>query len=272
VLTRRAFAWFTIASLASVVLGLAPLLEKEAAINDLLDLFLRLLKDEIPEVRLNIISKLEAVNKIIGVEVLSQPLLPAIVELAEDKLWRVRLAIIEYIPLLASQFGVEFFDEKLSALCLSWLGDPVFSVREAATLNFKKLIQIFGIEWATKSIIPQILNFHSHSNYLYRMTTLFCIQVCYAHTCILACLHMKHHTFLSLLLVLAICILQSSYSCTFLFVGCTGIGRGGWCRGSFRVYASTFVAPLKGPRAEHPIQCCQGFASCDSTHWKGVGR
>jgi hypothetical protein len=193
VLTRRAFAWFTIASLASVVLGLAPLLEKEAAINDLLDLFLRLLKDEIPEVRLNIISKLEAVNKIIGVEVLSQPLLPAIVELAEDKLWRVRLAIIEYIPLLASQFGVEFFDEKLSALCLSWLGDPVFSVREAATLNFKKLIQIFGIEWATKSIIPQILNFHSHSNYLYRMTTLFCIQVCspthtpirpYMHTCL----------------------------------------------------------------------------------------
>ena len=167
-----------LASLASVVMGLAPMLEKEAAINDLLDLFLRLLKDEVPEVRLNIISKLDAVNKVIGIEVLTQPLLPAIVELAEDKLWRVRLAIIEYVPLLAGQLGVEFFDDKLSALCLSWLGDPVYSVREAATLNFKKLIQIFGVEWASRSIIPQILNFHSHANYLYRLTTLFCIQVC----------------------------------------------------------------------------------------------
>lgn len=55
------------------------------------------------QVRLYLISKLEAVNKVIGVELLSQSLLPAIVELAEDRQWRVRLAIIEYIPLLASQ-------------------------------------------------------------------------------------------------------------------------------------------------------------------------
>ena len=53
--------------------------------------------------RLNIISKLDQVNTVIGVDLLSQSLLPAIVELAEDRHWRVRLAIIEYIPLLASQ-------------------------------------------------------------------------------------------------------------------------------------------------------------------------
>jgi serine/threonine-protein phosphatase 2A regulatory subunit A len=58
-----------------------------------------LLKDDFPDVRLNIISKLENVNQVIGVDRLSQSLLPAIVDLAEDKQWRVRLAIIEYIPL-----------------------------------------------------------------------------------------------------------------------------------------------------------------------------
>ncbi len=91
------------AALASVIMGLAPILGKDLTINYLVELFLILLKDEFPEVRLNIISKLDAVNKVIGIEMLSQSLLPAIVELAEDRQWRVRLAIIEYIPLLAGQ-------------------------------------------------------------------------------------------------------------------------------------------------------------------------
>lgn len=114
-----------LAALASVIMGLAPVFGRENTIEHLLDLFLQLLKDDFPEVRLNIISKLDEVNKVrsfvvrahflgvsnkqqlhfqvIGVEMLSQSLLPAIVELAEDRQWRVRLAIIEYIPLLADQ-------------------------------------------------------------------------------------------------------------------------------------------------------------------------
>ena len=92
-------------------------------IEHLLPLFLTQLKDECPEVRLNIISNLDCVNEVIGIKQLSQSLLPAIVELAEDTKWRVRLAIIEYMPLLAGQLGVEFFDEKLNALCMTWLVD-----------------------------------------------------------------------------------------------------------------------------------------------------
>lgn len=55
------------------------------------------------QVRLNIISGLQAVNGVIGVQLLSASLLPAIMELAEDKKWRVRLAIIEHTPVLATQ-------------------------------------------------------------------------------------------------------------------------------------------------------------------------
>ncbi len=152
-----------------------------------------MLKDEFPDVRLHIISKLELVNQgkmtssirffqkliiaVIGIELLSQSLLPAIVQLAEDKQWRVRLAIIEYIPLLASQLGVKFFDEKLSALCMGWLGDTVFSIREAATHNLKKLTEVFGVEWANEAIIPKVMAMGAHPNYLYRMTTCFAITV-----------------------------------------------------------------------------------------------
>lgn len=67
-----------------------------------------MLKDDYPEVKLNIISKLKIVNDVIGIDLLAQSLLPAISELAKDKQWRVRLAIIEYIPLLAEQLGVSF--------------------------------------------------------------------------------------------------------------------------------------------------------------------
>lgn len=61
------------------------------------------------KVRLNIISGLQAVNGVIGVQLLSASLLPAIVDLAEDKKWRVRLAIIEHTPVLAIQLVSFFF-------------------------------------------------------------------------------------------------------------------------------------------------------------------
>lgn len=50
------------ASLANQISGLAPLLGNDATIEHLLPLYLHLLKDEFPEVRLNIISKLDLVN------------------------------------------------------------------------------------------------------------------------------------------------------------------------------------------------------------------
>jgi serine/threonine-protein phosphatase 2A regulatory subunit A len=50
------------AALGNQISGLAPLLGKDATIEHLLPLFLHLLKDDFPEVRLNIISKLETVN------------------------------------------------------------------------------------------------------------------------------------------------------------------------------------------------------------------
>ncbi|KAE8657452.1 Serine/threonine-protein phosphatase 2A 65 kDa regulatory subunit A beta isoform [Hibiscus syriacus] len=123
---------------------------------------------EFPDVRLNVISKLDQVNQVIGIDLLSQSLLPAIVELAEDRHWRVRLAIIEYIPLLASQLGVGFFDDKLGALCMQWLQDKVYSIRDAAANNLKRLAEEFGRDWAMEHIIPQVLDMATTSHYLCR--------------------------------------------------------------------------------------------------------
>ena len=71
----------------------------------MLGVFLTLLRDESPEVRLNLFKGLEEFNKVIGVETLAQSLVPAINELATDKNWRTRLTIIEKFPVLARQLG-----------------------------------------------------------------------------------------------------------------------------------------------------------------------
>jgi len=154
-------------ALASVIMGLSPMLGAYQTVEQLLPLFLIQLKDECPEVRLNIISNLDCVNDVIGIQQLSQSLLPAIVELAEDSKWRVRLAIIEYMPALAGQLGQEFFDQKLRGLCMGWLNDHVYAIREAATLNMKKLVEQFGAPWAEQAIIPMILVMSRNKNYLH---------------------------------------------------------------------------------------------------------
>jgi serine/threonine-protein phosphatase 2A regulatory subunit A len=49
-------------ALASVIMGLAPILGQENTVNHLLPIFLSMLHDDTPEVRLNIISSLDKVS------------------------------------------------------------------------------------------------------------------------------------------------------------------------------------------------------------------
>ena len=55
-------------ALAGVIMGLSPILGKDNTVSHLLPLFLNQLKDECPEVRLNIISNLDCVNEVIGIQ------------------------------------------------------------------------------------------------------------------------------------------------------------------------------------------------------------
>lgn len=164
-------------ALASVIMGLAPILGKDLTVKHLLPFFLTQLKDDCPEVRLNIITNLDCVNEVIGIQQLSQSLLPAIVELAEDPKWRVRLAIIQYMPLLAGQLGEQFFNRNMNKLCLAWLVDHVFAIREAAVQILKQLTEKFGWEWTNARVVPRLKSLADEGNYLHRMTSLFIIRV-----------------------------------------------------------------------------------------------
>ena len=70
------------------------------------------------DVRLNVISKLDVVQEVIGVDQVASVLVPEIVAMARDPQWRVRLAIIERLPMLAKSLGPVAFDAKLTPACL----------------------------------------------------------------------------------------------------------------------------------------------------------
>uniref|UniRef100_A0A0K0ER32 Serine/threonine-protein phosphatase 2A regulatory subunit A n=1 Tax=Strongyloides stercoralis TaxID=6248 RepID=A0A0K0ER32_STRER len=163
-------------SLASVIMGLAPLFGPQNTTDHLLPIYLQLLRDETAEVRLNIISSLDKISNLVGMGELTNSLLPAINELAEDGKWRVRLAIVDYMPLLADQLGTTFFEEKLLPLCVQWLSDNVFAIRQATCNILKKLGEKFGAEWVITKILPTVNDLSKHTNYLHRMTCLFCLK------------------------------------------------------------------------------------------------
>ncbi len=150
-------------------------------------MFLTLLKDESAEVRLPLLKNLEDLNKVIGVESLSHNLVPAITQLAAEKKWRVRMTIIEHFPILAKIMGESAFTERFGAMCLSWLDDNVFAIREASMRNLQQLTMVLGSKWAEKSMLPKLLGYQTHTNYLFRMTPLFAVPCLVPHlsqTCV----------------------------------------------------------------------------------------
>ena len=88
-------------ALSNNVLALCPLIGKNPTNEHLIPIFLSLLRDESPDVRLGLFKRLDDLNQVIGIENLSQSIVPALEELGSDKNWRVKLTVIDIFPVLA---------------------------------------------------------------------------------------------------------------------------------------------------------------------------
>ena len=87
------------------MLSICPVIEKGPTNEHILPIFLALLRDESSDVRLNLVKRLEDLNKVIGLENLQQSIVPALKDLSEDKNWRIKLSVVEQYPALAKQLG-----------------------------------------------------------------------------------------------------------------------------------------------------------------------
>lgn len=167
-------AKYTRASLANSIIELfhTDCLQKSVAIRDIVPIILTLLKDEFPEVRLNVIKNLESATHSFELKSFRQALLPSVRELSTDANWRVRTAIIALTPNLAKHLGQEFFEE-IDPAPLSWMADQVSEVRQCAARNLTNLGKVLGDRWVVEQLIPNLIRKGAESpQYLQRIAVL----------------------------------------------------------------------------------------------------
>lgn len=144
----------------------------------ILPIFMTLLKDESPEVRLGLFKNMGSLNSVVPLDSLQQQIMPVFQEIALDKNWRLRLQAMDTFYLLATSMGDSFLKQPLSIKFLSdWLGDRYFSVREGSISLLYRLCKALGTGFLEKTALPLLLSFHSSQHYLYRLTLLFGITV-----------------------------------------------------------------------------------------------
>jgi len=96
-------------SLAESLLSICPIIGKKGTNDHILQLFLMLLRDEVPEVRVNLFKHLDDLTRVIDIDSLSQSLLPALNELSNDKNWRTRISAVEFLPFFAKKMVLSLF-------------------------------------------------------------------------------------------------------------------------------------------------------------------
>jgi serine/threonine-protein phosphatase 2A regulatory subunit A len=85
------------------VTKIATIIGREPSVRQLLGIVMKLVKDKHPAVKLNVLSTLDTLHRVIGIKYMSQSLLPVLVELAEDSQWRIRVVTIKYLPFLVAE-------------------------------------------------------------------------------------------------------------------------------------------------------------------------
>jgi len=162
------------AALASVLGPVVRVVGPAVTQSQLLQLISDLMKDELHDVRLNIVSHAGLLCEVVGVDnLVKDNLLNTIQSLIMDNHWRIRQSVVEQVPKLAKKFGVDMYQAKLEALFLSSLRDSVHSVRQAAIMHLQSIAETFGTQWTVEHLLPKITEQYVQSaGYASRVTTL----------------------------------------------------------------------------------------------------
>ncbi|KAK4876220.1 hypothetical protein RN001_012642 [Aquatica leii] len=165
-------------ALSGVITSLSPLFGLENTKLLLLPLITASLLNESSKIRENIISNLNNIISVIGIEEIADTVLKIITDLVNSSasIWRTRRNLIVTVNYIAKHSGRQYFDVHLRPLYQKLLSDGVYAVRKTAPLILPILIKQFGFKWARDSILTDVLLLANHSHYLYRYVYLFCID------------------------------------------------------------------------------------------------
>lgn len=158
-----------------------PYFGKEVSAKVLIPIIQQLAKDEIPDVRNNIVDGMRVIleTDCLNPQTLTVCILPILLELAKDVKWRVRIAVVKQLGPLARSLGVKAFEKKLQNIIILSLSDHVYAIREAACTQIGNIVAEFGGKWAADKLFPGAFAIYDKTtNYLHRMTCLQVINNC----------------------------------------------------------------------------------------------
>ncbi|GMF11870.1 unnamed protein product [Phytophthora lilii] len=145
---------YVAAAVSIACMELAPKLGEATSKSTLAPLLLLFLRDEVVDVRLNILKRMELLAE--WMASFESVLLPAIADLARDLQWRVREAVILSIPALAGSLGGQYFQEHLLEIYVSAFTDMVGEVRLSATKILPQLLESLGSDYVLQNVMPRL--------------------------------------------------------------------------------------------------------------------
>jgi len=163
-------------SLAESLPAIAQNMKNENHKENLIPLISSLLSDDNNEVCITCLNSFENLLKIIEKETFIQGISPAIEKQLSDQSWRIRVSLINSMDMYAKIMGEKDFSIKFISIIEKLLDDKTYIVRETILEQIKKLVIKFGYQWGKEKIIPKILSYSKHANYLFRSTAAFGIQ------------------------------------------------------------------------------------------------
>mmetsp|Transcript_13747 Transcript_13747/g.33723 ORF Transcript_13747/g.33723 Transcript_13747/m.33723 type:complete len:592 (-) Transcript_13747:368-2143(-) len=166
--------------IADNICSVAPVLGREATMNELLPVIKVFFADESIEIRRKVLATIAPVVETMGSEAVDASLLPDVLRMAEDPQWRVRLSIVMTLPTYAKHLGLDLFNSRLMDIELKALSDQIAHIREVSVQNLEVLVKLFGEDWMQENIMPSISDASKRtgpSGYLGRITALHAVGV-----------------------------------------------------------------------------------------------
>jgi len=161
--------------IAEQACALAPVLGKDAALNELLPLVKLFLADEQIEIKRKTLRSVAPLVETLGGDGTDAHLLPEVLAMAQDQQWRVRHSIVETMAVYAQHLGMELFNLRLKEVQERALADSVAQIRGQAVLNLSALYTKFGERWLRDQLLPGVLEAAKSTggaSYLRRITAL----------------------------------------------------------------------------------------------------
>lgn len=163
-------------AVAEACMGVAPTLSEETFMAHVVPLLMHFLRDEAPEVRLNVLSRLSELSS--WLEALSTSLLPVVMELKDDAQWRVRQSIASLLPSIADKMGANYFQQNMQDLFFAGFSDEVAAVRMATSQAMGALLSSMGADALAQTFVPKLNEVWHDQNttYFVKVNLLFACQ------------------------------------------------------------------------------------------------